>query len=95
MLSAHKDIAVNPEDCKNCLDSCKQSFCELCLPCLSNETAQSFHQSYREHQRRGEMKRLFPSEVYAEESFIMKLSDANKLATKWFKAKCDEDYDWC
>lgn len=95
MFSAPKDITVNPEDCKNCENTCTVLSCQLCMSCISNETLQSVHQSYREHQRKGEMKRLFPSELYAEESYVKKLSDANKLSMKWFKAKCDDDYEWC
>lgn len=95
MFSASKNIAVNPDNCINCIDSCEHVSCELCVPCLSNETIQNFHQYYREHQRRGEMKRLFPTEIYAEENFLKKLGVANKLTVKWFNAKCDDDYDWC
>lgn len=95
MLSAPKDIAVNPEICMNCRSSCSDSNCELCLPCLYPEALREFHQAFREHQRRGEMLRLFPTELYTEEKIMSKLSPLNKLASKWFQAKCNEDEDWC
>lgn len=95
MISSTKDIAVNPDVCITCLDSCDKNECELCLPCLSNETTSSLHQSYREHYRQGEFKRLFPTEKYAEPKLLQKLSQRNKLSIKWFQAKCQEDSDWC
>lgn len=95
MFSAPKDIAVNPDECSKCIHSCNDPSCELCLPCLSTETLDAFHQAYREHQRRGEMERLFPSDDLLGESVVKKLSAANKLSMEWFNAKCNEDYDWC
>src|SRR4051812_22241735 len=53
MLSAPKDIAVNPDACLRCFNSCDDE-CELCLPCLTNTSLVHLHQAYREHQRRGE-----------------------------------------
>lgn len=95
MFSAAKDIAVQPENCANCVDSCDNNLCELCLPCMSVNTTKSFHQAYREHQRRGEMSRIFPNENCMQERLMKTFSDQNKLAVKWFKAKCDEDFEWC
>lgn len=95
MLSAPKDIAVNPEVCIGCIDSCSVESCELCLPCLSNETVSNFHQMYREQHRKGEFKRIFPAENYADEKFMKHYSVQEKLAVKWVKAKCENDENWC
>lgn len=95
MLSAPKDIAVSPDICIDCLSSCSDPKCELCLPCLYPEALRELHQAFREHQRRGEMLRLFPTELYMEEKIMSKLSRLNKIASKWFQAKCNDDDDWC
>lgn len=94
MLSAPKDIAVNPDICLNCFNSCEDE-CELCLPCLSNAVQSHFHQAYREHQRRGEMMRIFPTETYETEIFMKQFTSSDKLSVKWFKGKCENDIDWC
>lgn len=97
VLSANKDIAVDLAGCieNNCDENCSNIICDLCIPCLSNETAQSLHQGYREHHRKGKMMRLFPKETHMQEKIMDKLTPLNKLSVKWFKAKCDEDFEWC
>lgn len=95
MFSAPKDIAVNAEDCYSCIDSCDNVLCELCLPCMSGNLTKSFHQAYREHQARGNMKRIFPNENSVQEKFVKLFRDKDKLSVKWFEAKCENDFDWC
>lgn len=95
MLSAQKDIAVNFEECLNCNQTCDDDSCSLCVFCLSESTILDFLRSHREHQRRGQMRRLFPSDLYMQDKILKRLSEPNRLSLKWFKAKCDNDLDWC
>lgn len=95
MHSADKDITVNAENCINCLDSCIDTSCELCLPCMSQPTIKGFHQAYREHQKRGEFRRIFPTSNYLQDQMMNEFSEKNRLSVKWFNAKCENDADWC
>lgn len=100
MLSSLKDITVKPDFCHKCLEeegdvNCAKTECELCFPCLSNQTVQIFQQAYREHQRRGGMKRIFPTANFDEPKFAKQLNDINNLQVKWFRAKCETDAEWC
>jgi hypothetical protein len=100
MLSAPKDITVNPESCLKCLKEegdveCENADCTLCYPCMNNETVQQFRRAYREHQRRGEMKRLFPTAIYDQPKFAKQLNEINNLQVKWYKEKCEVDAEWC
>lgn len=91
MLSSPKDIATSIEDCEKSENTCGDL--NLCLRCLSNEDAQNIHQAYREHQRRGEMRRIFPTGIHFNQELA--LSNSTKLLAKWFKLKCENDHDWC
>lgn len=95
MLSSPKNIAVNLNECLNCVDACYEPACELCLPCQSTNTSRNFQQAYREHQRKGDMLRIFPTDQYLEEKLMKQFSEQTQLAVKWFKAKCDDDEFWC
>lgn len=97
MLSASKDIAVNPEAClaRNCHASCDDPGCQLCMPCLSKPVIKALHSSYRENQRKGEMLRLFPNGNYFKPELIKQFSAITQLSVKWFKEKCDIDKHYC
>lgn len=100
MLSATKDITVNPVECIQCLKNektidCEDENCNLCFPCLSNQSIQTFNKAYQEHQKRGEMQRIFPKANYDQPKFRKQLNALNNLQVKWFKSKCDVDDDWC
>lgn len=94
MLSAPKNLAVKPEVCLslNCSTSCDNTECELCLPCAP---IGAFHAAYREHQRRGEMLRIFPTGNYLQPKLMKQLSNLTQVSLKWFKAKCDVNSDYC
>ena len=97
MLSSSKNIAVQASICvaNDCTRNCNKTHCELCIPCLSSANLNSLHKAYRENVRRGNFKRIFPSKVHFSEDFISKMSLENQISTKWFKAKCEENSDWC
>lgn len=97
MLSAPKDIAVNPEACLalNCHESCDDSGCQLCMPCLPKSAVATLHSAYRENQRKGEMLRLFPNTNYFQPKLLKQFTALTQLLVKWFKEKCDIDKDFC
>lgn len=95
MHSANKDIVVNIGTCVNCLNSCSEPGCELCIPCMSPAAVRGFHQAYREHQRRGEFSRIFPTTSYLQAEMMKQFTEINQLSVKWFDAKCEKDDDWC
>lgn len=97
MTSNSKNIGVNVEQCvsNNCHQNCNKPECEMCTPCLSSSSVNSMHRAYREHVRRGGFKRIFPSKTHYNDEFISKTTPKNKISAKWFKAKCDENSDWC
>lgn len=95
MHSADKDITVDAETCIECLDSCNDATCELCLPCMSPATIRDFHRAYREHRKRGEFRRIFPTSDYLQNQMMSQLSEKSRLSVKWLYAKCENDDDWC
>lgn len=97
MVSNSKNIAVYPNAClkNNCYQNCVKKICELCTTCAGEENLQNIHRAFREHARRGEFKRIFPTERYFDDEFMSKLSPKNQLAAKWFHAKCQQKKDWC
>ena len=97
MFSHSKNIAVNPGACvdNNCQQNCDKTECELCLPCLNEADLNGMLQAYREHVKRGGFKRIFPSRKHFADSDITLATSRNKISMKWFKAKCEENNDWC
>ncbi|CRK87476.1 CLUMA_CG001277, isoform A [Clunio marinus] len=95
MLSSKSNLVIHPEICENCLNSCNQTECELCTNCLSQTELRILQQAYREHQRRAQMMRMFPSKAVFEPNRMKKLSNSTQLTVKWFLAKCEVDEDWC
>lgn len=103
MLSTDKNIMVNSENCGKipCTESCAPVECQLCKPCLSNSDIANLHQSYREHVNRGDTRRIFPvrienpSEKIDDDESFKNLSAKNQMMTKWFRAKCLMDSNWC
>jgi tubulin monoglycylase TTLL15 len=94
MISNPSDIAVNLDSCikNNCKESCFKPECELCLNCLKTEQIADFHETYREHSRRGGFKRVFPSKSHPT---AQKLSPRSEMVAKWLEAKCGVDENWC
>lgn len=98
MLSNSKNIAVQPDICvKNeCVSNCKKPDCKLCITCVSEENLRHMHQSFREHIKRGGFKRIYPStRNHVDKALIANLTAINRISLEWFKAKCEEDEEWC
>lgn len=98
MLSASKNIMVNADACTTvpCTQSCADVQCQLCLPCLSDEDLQDLHDSYAEHMRKGDQKRLFPNTADDVETIrASNMTRKNQLLSTWFRLKCEEDSTWC
>lgn len=97
MHSALKNIAVNVDEClnANCSNECESDECDLCLNCISDDTIEHLKKSYREHQRRGDMKRIFPIDKYSNEINMKFYTEQTKISMKWFQAMCWKDPDWC
>lgn len=94
MISAVKNIAVDPEVCSQvpCLESCAPLACQLCLPCLSVDDLADLNSAYREHFMRGDARRIFPVSDVDEKSIV---SPKNQLHARWYASKCKTDISWC
>lgn len=94
MVSADKNIAVDPEVCSRvpCLESCAPIACQLCLPCLSPDDLTDLNAAYREHFLKGDARRLFPISI-VDEMYV--LSPENQLHARWYASKCRTDDSWC
>ena len=97
MTSNTKNIGVKVAQCidNNCHKNCNKTECKLCTPCLGASSINNMHQAYREHVRRGGFKRIFPSKDHFSDDYISKLTPKNQDSVKWFKAKCEENSEWC
>lgn len=99
MTSSPQTIAVNIDVCtQHCIESCESPTCDLCLPCIQDENLiQTLHQSYREHQRRGEFLRVFPSNNFKKGSSVFEneMTKNSKFLSLWYEGKCQIDSEWC
>ncbi|KAF2901432.1 hypothetical protein ILUMI_04756 [Ignelater luminosus] len=99
MQVADKNIVVFPTECNSstCRTSCVSPLCQLCRPCLSDETKMTLKQAYIEHVNRGDCKRIFPPSMKPEklEEDLKQYSAENQLHYRWFQGKCLLDASWC
>ena len=97
MVSSRHNVAVKPETCSNnpCRDNCSSFACDLCVQCMHEDKLFNVHRAYREHIRRGEMKRVFPTTIHYGDEYIKTLSPQNSFMTRWYREKCKEDESWC
>ena len=97
MITNNGNIFLNVEACDEqlCQQSCEHETCSLCHKCLDEDNLFHLHNAYREHQRRGDFKRVFPSENHFGDEFINQLSPNNQISAKWFREKCKKSKDWC
>ncbi|XP_076314567.1 putative tubulin polyglutamylase ttll-15 isoform X3 [Tachypleus tridentatus] len=102
MVVSDRDIQVFAHDCV--LDSCKyscQGNCQLCTQCLTDEEKYILKDTYQEHLRRGNCRRVIPAATSEEEASQTKLDDlhhqgsSNALLKRWFQGKCLQDPTWC
>lgn len=97
MISSKKEISVLPEICSSspCKDDCSTFACDLCVKCMHEDKLFNAHRAYREHIRRGEMKRVFPTTKHYEDEYLKTLSPPNHFMARWYREKCKEDESWC
>ncbi|CRK87998.1 CLUMA_CG001784, isoform A [Clunio marinus] len=97
MVVAKKNIAVDPKTCadNNCDSNCNLKVCELCTPCLSQDNYDELRRAFIEHLRKGDYKRIFPSDVYYNDEYLNKMTPRNQLSMKWFHEKCKAYPEWC
>lgn len=80
MLSSDRNIFVSGDEClqKKCLYSCDTMECRMCRRCMTMADKRELHIAYREHMRRGDMKRIYPipmvclKDVWHSEIFCIK-----------------------
>ncbi|KAG5678331.1 hypothetical protein PVAND_008016 [Polypedilum vanderplanki] len=96
MTSRNQNLAVNMETCKICQNSCSLLSCNVCTNCMSYDFIEVLHKINREHQNRGEFKRIFPTNSFeSNHGLIDLISEKTKLLNHWFNEKCNEDNEWC
>ncbi|KAF5272440.1 hypothetical protein FQA39_LY07908 [Lamprigera yunnana] len=101
MKVADKNIMVFPNECESpvCRSSCMSPICQLCKPCLSDESKNNFKRAYREHMNKGGCKRIFPAQINPEkinlEEDLEHYSPENQIQHRWFQGKCKMDKSWC
>lgn len=61
----NKTIAVFPEKCNNalCFENCSPIDCQLCGPCLLDDTRDNLERAYEEHLSRRDNIRIFPPPI--------------------------------
>ncbi|KAG5677464.1 hypothetical protein PVAND_007222 [Polypedilum vanderplanki] len=92
------NIATNYVNCidNDCADDCEKPTCQICMPCTNEETRFHMHEAYREHMRRGNFKRIFPTSNHFDNAKLLdSLYSKNKMMFKWFKAQCKIDNTYC
>ena len=94
IASDERDVVISLAECsiKDC--NCSHESCKVCMPC-TKEYHELIHQFYREHVRRGRMKRIFPIKKHHNDNLINHVCAANKFSIKWFYNKCKIDDEWC
>ncbi|CAO1317561.1 unnamed protein product [Diamesa hyperborea] len=97
MISSRANVAVKPLTCSNnpCRDHCSSFACDLCVHCMHEDKLFNVHRAYREHIRRGEMKRLFPTTKHFSNEYLQTLTPPNFFMGRWYREKCMQDDSWC
>ncbi|XP_043485453.1 probable tubulin polyglutamylase ttll-15 [Polistes fuscatus] len=93
MEVASKNLAVLPHICTTCHD-CLKMECQLCIPCMTEETKHILIQSYKEHQNKLDFQRIFPPSPLSQ-IVLNEYSLQNQLLIKWYQGKCANDPLWC
>ncbi|CRK87997.1 CLUMA_CG001783, isoform A, partial [Clunio marinus] len=94
-------LSVMPEVCMKspCHDECDPEKCKLCWHCMSKEFQYDMKMAYMEHMNMGDYKRVVPPPndflVKADGRYWNKLSDTNKLYTKWVMEMCKRNRHFC
>ena len=97
-ISNFKNLATNLDECVElkCAENCNKIECKVCLPCANVFLRFQMQESYREHSRRGNFKRVFPTKAHFNDSQLVNfLGENNQVMTKWFEAQCRDNENWC
>jgi hypothetical protein len=62
---------------------------------MSDEVRENLQRFYREHHRRGEFTRIFPSSASVDNENLETFSEKTQNLALWFSAKCEMDDEWC
>ena len=96
-----KDVLVSPATCSDTCD-CARVECKLCLTCLTSGDLAILKQSWVERRNQGSLRRIFPPPITSDNVDITnifsdsdKVSESNKLLTRWYQEKCKMDRTWC
>ncbi|XP_070505858.1 probable tubulin polyglutamylase ttll-15 isoform X2 [Chironomus tepperi] len=95
IYSSPQNIAIDAQACSECDDKCEAESCYLCLPCMSTDEREYLQKFYREHNRRGEFKRIFPSAASVNNENLATFSEKTQRLAVWLSGKCEMDYEWC
>lgn len=98
MVSNTKNIAVNIDTCvdNDCHTNCNSSSCQICPSCINDENLYHIREAYREHQRKGNFLRLFPSKIHYDDTDLISNSTFNnQISLLWFKGQCEKNIEWC
>ncbi|KAH9376513.1 hypothetical protein HPB48_006598 [Haemaphysalis longicornis] len=86
--------SVLPEDCLQREQDCRPPT-SLCSPgCLSAAHRKAFAEAFWEHLNRKQFARLVPRPDGGADPEA-NLTDADRIMSLWFRAKCAQDSDWC
>lgn len=89
IISDEKDvIAPSVKGTDNC--NCLHVDCKMCL-----KYHDDIQQFYREHVRRGRMKRIFPLKKHHDVHLISHATPSNKFSIEWFNEMCSANNEWC
>ena len=91
LMVNQRDLAVYPDICSSddCLLSCNQDKCKVCVYCHSKEFSTILKDAVVEHKSRWSTKRILPS------SKGVGGSELDALQQIWFDGKCLQDVSWC
>ncbi|KAF5308155.1 hypothetical protein FQR65_LT06335 [Abscondita terminalis] len=101
MQVADKNIVVFPNECNSsmCRNGCMAPLCQLCRPCILDESKHTLQEAYREHINKGSCKRIYPPSMKVEDIDIHEdlemYSPENQFQHRWFQGKCLMDPSWC
>lgn len=72
VLSSDWNIFVGGDEClqRKCLYSCDTMVCRMCRRCMTVADKRELHIAYREHMRRGDMKRIYPTPMVCPENVL-------------------------
>jgi hypothetical protein len=62
---------------------------------MSEDLIKYLRKFYREHHRRGEFTRIFPSTASVSNENLASFTEKTQNLALWLSAKCEMDEEWC